>query len=61
MAADPVSCPECRAYWQANRDALVGACASVGIEHGLSQGQALTVYLSGFHQAGHKEDYARAR
>ena len=33
---------------------LVGACASVGIERGLSTGEMLRRYLAGFHTGGHR-------
>jgi hypothetical protein len=52
---DLITCPECRAFYQDNRDHLVAACASVGIEHGESSGAMLTLYLEGYHRDGHRE------
>jgi len=55
-AADLVTerCAECEAYLSENRDALLHAAASVGIEHGLSTIQALRSYFRDFHATGHK-------
>lgn len=57
---DPLACPDCRAYYVANRDVLVSACATVGVEHGVHQGVALRVYLTGYHRLGHVEPEPRA-
>lgn len=52
---DVVSCPKCRAYYLSKHDALVGACASVGIEEGRSTGEMLRLYMEGYHRDGHRE------
>ena len=33
---------------------IVGACASVGIEHGKSTAEMMKIYLDGYHKRGHK-------
>lgn len=45
-------CAECREHLIANQH-LVGACASVGIEHGLTTSDTLRQYLNGYHARGH--------
>lgn len=57
--SDPIACHECRAYYLADRDTLVAACASVGIEYGKSTGWMLRDYLTAYHDAGHDENFAR--
>lgn len=46
-------CPECEAYREANAVHLRGAAASVGIEHGLTAVEALTLLFEQYHEAGH--------
>lgn len=53
---DPIACADCRAFYTSNRDTLTAACASVGIEHGITQGEALRMYLDGYHDAGHDRE-----
>lgn len=50
-------CDDCQTY-QAENPHLVGACASVGIEHRKSPGQMLFAYLAAYHRAGHSESRA---
>lgn len=52
-AVDGNACPECATYLDAHPH-LVGACASVGIEHGKSTRQMLREYLATFHDRGHE-------
>lgn len=51
---DIIDCTECRDH-QIDQPHLVGACASVGIERGLSTHEMMFRYLAGFHRRGHKE------
>lgn len=49
-------CPQCRELLDVNLH-LLGAAASVGIEHGKSTGQVITEYLAYHHRAdGHQEE-----
>jgi len=52
---DILACPACRAYCVTNQDALVAACASVGIEEGKTTGAMLRLYMEGYHNDGHRE------
>lgn len=52
---DLMACLPCREFYSANRESLVPACSSVGIEHGVSQGEALRIYLGLYHRDGHRE------
>jgi hypothetical protein len=45
-------CGECEEHALASPH-LVGACSSVGIEHGKSTGQMMAEYLRSFHGRGH--------
>ena len=55
MATDFTACPRCRAYYEANHDALISACATVGIEHNQGKGAMLLMYMEGYHNDGHRE------
>lgn len=48
-------CPLCQT--EARTPFLVDACASIGVDYGLSTGQMLMVYLAGFHERGHAGGY----
>jgi len=52
---DITACSECRAFYVSNRDALMYACASVGIVEGKSTGAMLRLYMEGYHNDGHRE------
>lgn len=54
MATDLRDCPKCMDHYLSN-PFLVGACASVGIEHGVSTETMLARYLSVFHRNGHRD------
>lgn len=45
-------CDPCRAYL--SRDHMVGAAASVGIEHGMTTGQMLRTLAEQYHANGHE-------
>ena len=47
-------CSECRAFLDSNPH-LIGAAASVGIEHGKSTSQVIMEYLQVYHMRGHQE------
>lgn len=49
-----IQCPECIDYL-ADQPNLIGACASVGIEHGLTTVEALGQYLATYHLNNHIE------
>lgn len=51
--AEAAGCGECAALVNA-QPMLIGACASVGIEHGKSTRQMLREYLQGYHDRGHR-------
>lgn len=46
-------CPQCQDLLD-GQPMLTGACASIGIEHGISTAQALTEYLAAYHDRGHR-------
>jgi hypothetical protein len=50
IVRDILDCPKCMAHFDYG---LVGACASVGIEHGKSTRQMLLEYLAAYHTRGH--------
>ena len=50
---DLTDCPRCLEHYFAEPH-LAGACASVGIERGLSSGEMLRRYLADYHRGGHK-------
>ena len=50
-------CPECRDFYDENRDGVLHAAASVGIEHGLTTNQALAIYMRQKHENEHLDDY----
>lgn len=52
---DITACPDCRAFYVNDHDALISACASVGIEEGKSTGAMLRLYMEGYHNDGHRE------
>ncbi len=52
---DPNDCPDCVEYYR-SRPHLAGACASVGIEHGLSTSQVLWRVLGDYHRRGHVDE-----
>lgn len=52
---DPQDCTECLDYYR-DRPHLTGACASVGIEHGMSTEQVLRQVLRDYHRRGHPAD-----
>ncbi len=56
---DPRSCPPCMEYYY-DHPHLVGACASVGIEHGKSTSQMLHTVLGVYHRRGHPADLRAA-
>lgn len=56
---DPIACLSCREFYLKERETLVAACATVGIEYGKSTGWMLRDYLTGFHQADHDPDFSR--
>lgn len=58
--SDAIACAACRAFYTDNHDPLLAACATVGIEHGLTTGRALRLYLAGYHDAGHREEHIDA-
>ncbi len=47
------SCFECNEYAADGGPALLGACASVGIERGKSTEMMLLEYLAAYHRRGH--------
>lgn len=47
-------CERCAEHWDANGWSIIGACASVGIEHGKSTWQMAKDYFEGYHRRGHK-------
>lgn len=47
-------CPACQSRCADAGLALLTACASVGIEHGQSTGEMLTLYLLDYHRRGHR-------
>ena len=47
-------CPDCLSY-AASQPHLIGACASVGIEHGRSTQEMVVSFLAGYHDRGHSE------
>ena len=49
-----IDCPECVA-WGASQPHLIGACASVGIEHGKSTQRMLFEITAAYHFRGHVE------
>lgn len=51
---DPQSCQACMDYYR-DRPHLTGACASVGLEHGLSTEETLRRVLADYHARGHGE------
>lgn len=53
-----LDCPECAAHAESAGWSLVGACASVGIERGLTTSQMLARYLRSYHADGHQEKAA---
>jgi hypothetical protein len=52
MSANAQDCQPCLDYYR-DRPHLTGACASVGIEHGLSTEQVVASVLRDFHRRGH--------
>jgi hypothetical protein len=56
---DPQACGACMEYYRDN-PALVGAAASVGIEHGKSTADMLHTVLSVYHRRGHPADLGAA-
>lgn len=48
-------CPKCIEHYF-DQPHLVGACASVGIEHGKSTAMMLGEYFAAFHANKHQED-----
>lgn len=48
-------CPACQIYADRLGWALVGACASVGIEHGKTTAEMAVEFLRGYHDRGHVE------
>jgi len=52
MAERVTDCPDCAAVMSPS---LIGACASVGIEHGMSTFDVVRSYLNGYHERGHVE------
>ena len=43
-------CEDCAAHFKANRDGVIHAAASVGIERGLTSNQALDAYYKERHE-----------
>lgn len=52
---DPQRCDACVEYC-ADNPSLVGACASVGIEHGWSTAETLVMFLRQYHERGHPRE-----
>jgi len=52
LSRDPQDCPDCAEYYRSHPH-LTGACASVGLEHGLSTEETLRAVLASFHRRGH--------
>lgn len=50
-----LDCHACQLHFHRNREPLMAACATVGIEHGIDQYQALRAWLDGYHGRGHRE------
>jgi hypothetical protein len=48
-------CPLCREYADEKGYAMVGAFASVGIEHGKSVTRMASEYFERYHASGHQE------
>lgn len=51
--ADIRDCLDCREHFDSQGYALIGACASVGIEHGMTTEKTIATYLATFHDNGH--------
>jgi hypothetical protein len=51
---DLLDCPHCMQHYT-DSPHLVAACASVGIQRGLSAAQMLVDYLAEYHRRGHPE------
>lgn len=49
-----VRCDQCVRYLERHQWTLVGACASVGIEHGMTTLEALGVHMADYHRQGHR-------
>lgn len=49
------ACPDCQRYVDQFGWALVGACASVGIERGKTTGQMAVEFIRSYHNRGHQE------
>lgn len=47
-------CPECMAYLD-SQPHLIASCASVGISHNKSTSEMVVIFLSGYHNRGHRE------
>jgi len=48
-----IPCEECR---KAVTPAMIGACASVGIEHQMSTEGMLRLFLRSYHERGHVDE-----
>lgn len=57
MTFDPEACPACLDYWLV-RPHLTGACASAGLEHGLSTEETVRRVLAGVHVRNRHEEAA---
>jgi len=49
------NCDKCREFYFAQGPGLVGACASVGIEHGKSTWEMIAIYLDRYHANKHRD------
>ncbi len=52
-------CPDCMEYFR-DQPHLAGACASVGIEHGMSTEETLRAVLASYHRRGHPAELGAA-
>lgn len=50
-----LDCHACQLHFHRNRDPLMAACATVGIEHGVDRHSVLRSWLDGYHADGHVE------
>jgi len=54
MIEQRTDCVDCLLHLASNFYVIKEACASVGIEHGLSTDEELAIYVSWYHANGHQ-------
>lgn len=59
LPSEAAQCPDCWAH-AASHPHLIGACASVGIEHGKSTAEMVRDYLAAYHERGHRERHGES-